>query len=252
MGASAAWGLAEEGAECILLDRSRDELQATIEIAAHRGPGPFHALVCDLSDRESTLRAAARAREAARSDLTALVHCAAIMHLTPIEETTDAQVDEMLEVNLTSAFLLVRDLMPELRAGGGGSILLTSSRAGNLRFLVTRACTAQPSSGSKASRKHSPRSAVKPGSWPTRSPRGPGASSPPGLSRAEEAAIPAGERTWSSSEALGAAFAAFALLPGFEGAPNGCRFEADRVAGAVRANGLPLPREAWGELGSLW
>ena len=134
LGASAALGLAEAGAECILLDRSRDELQATVETAASRGPGPFHALVCDLADRESTLDAAARAKEIARGDLTALVHCAAVLHLRSVEETTDAQWDEMLAVNLRSAFLLVRELMPELRAESGGSILLTSSRAGIMGF----------------------------------------------------------------------------------------------------------------------
>ncbi|MDE2883056.1 MAG: hypothetical protein OXP70_14490, partial [Acidobacteriota bacterium] len=66
---------------------------------------------------------------------------------------------------------------------------------------------------------------------------------------AEEAAIPEAERTWGSSEALGPAFVAFALLPANpDGAPNGCRFEADRVADTVRARGLPLPAEAWAEL----
>ena len=75
---------------------------------------------------------------------------------------------------------------------------------------------------------------------------------PTGLSRAEEAALPAGERIWGSSEALGAAFAAFALLPGAgDGAPNGRRFEADRVADMVRDRGLPLPGDAWEELSSL-
>ena len=249
LGASAAWGLAEEGAECILLDRSRDELQATVEIAAKRGPGPFHALVCDLSDRESTLRAAARARKAARGDLSALVHCAAIMHLAPIEETTEAQLDEMLEVNLTSAFLLVRELMPELRAGSGGSVLLTGSRAGISGF-PNEGVYCATKFGIEGFAKALAEECGDAGILANTITPGAGRIKPTGLSRAEEAAIPAGERTWSSSEALGAAFAAFALLPGFEGAPNGCRFEADRVADMVRDRGLPLPGAAWGELGA--
>ena len=246
LGASAAWGLAEEGAECILLDRSRDELHATIEIAAQRGPGPFHALVCDLSDRESTLRAAVSARKAARGNLSALVHCAAIMHRTPIEETTEAQLDEMLEVNLTSAFLLVRHLMPELRSGAGGSILLTSSRAGISGF-ANEGVYCATKFGTEGFAKALAEECGDAGILANTITPGAGRIKPTGLSRAEEAAIPAGERTWGSSEALGAAFAAFALLPGFEGAPNGSRFEADRVADLVRVSGLPLPREAWGE-----
>ena len=250
LGASAAWGLAEEGAECILLDRSRDELETTVEVAADRGPGPFHPLVCDLSRRESTLEAAARAREIARGDLGALVHCAAIMHLTAVEETTGAQLDEMLAVNLTAAFLLVRDLMPELRAGSGGSVLLTSSRAGISGF-ANEAVYCATKFGTEGLAKALAEECGGAGILANTITPGAGRIKPTGLSRADEAAIPAEKRAWGSSEALGPAFAAFALLPGFEGAPNGHRFEADRVADAVRVRGLPLPADAWAELSSL-
>ena len=247
LGASAAWGLAEEGAECILLDRSGDELRATVDAAARRGPGPFHPLVCDLASREATLDAAARAREAARGDLTLLVHCAAVFHVRPIEETTDAQWDDMLAVNLAAAFLLVRELMPELRAGGGSSVLLTSSRAAIMGFArETGYCATK--FGTEGLAKAIAEECAADGILANTITPGARRIKPTGLSRAEEAAIPEAERTWGSSEALGAAFAAFALLPGFEGGPNGRRFEADRVADTVRARGLPLPAEAWAEL----
>ena len=251
LGASAALGLAEEGAECILLDRSRDELRTTVETAAKRGPGPFHPLVCDLSDRQSTLDAAARARDAAKGDLTLLVHCAAVFHVRSVEETTDTQWEEMVAVNLRSAFLLVRELMPELRAAGGGSVLLTSSQAAIKGFAresvycatkfgiegLAKALAIECGDAGLVA------NTITPGSHRIK---------PTGLSRAEEAAIPDGERTWGSSEALGPAFVAFGLLPGArDGAPNGRRFEADRVADMVRGKGLPLPREAWKELSRL-
>lgn len=248
LGASAAWGLAEEGAECILLDRSRDELQATVEVAAGRGAGPFHPLVCDLSDRNATLRAAEQARDMARGDLTCLVHCAAVLHLVPVEETTDRQWDEMLAVNLRSAFVFVRELMPELRAGNGGSVLLTSSRAAIMGFAREGAYCATKFGTEGLARALAEEcgeagilaNTITPGSRRIK---------PTGLSRAEEAAIPEAERTWGSSEALGPAFVAFALLPGArEGAPNGRRFEADRVADMARARSLPLPGDAWEEL----
>ena len=251
LGASAALGLAEEGAVCILLDRSREELQATVETAADRGPGPFHALVCDLADRESTLKAAARAREISRGDLTALVHCAAVFHVRPVEETTDAHWDEMVAVNLGSAFLLIRELMPELRAGSGGSILLTSSRAAIMGFSRESAYCATKF-GIEGLAKALAEECGEAGILANTITPGARRIKPTGLSRAEEAALPAGERIWGSSEALGTAFAAFALLPGTgDGAPNGRRFEADRVADMVRDRGLPLPGEAWEELSSL-
>ena len=248
LGASAAWGLAEEGAECILLDRSGDELRATIETAAQRGPGPFHPLVCDLSSREATLDVAARAREAARGDLTLLVHCAAVFHLRPVEETTDTQWDEMLAVNLAAAFLLVRELMPELRAGSGGSVLLTSSRAAIMGFArETGYCATK--FGIEGLAKALAEECGEAGLLANTITPGSRRIKPTGISRAEEAAIPEAERAWGSSEGLGPAFAAFALLPfARKGAPNGQRFEADRVADTVRARGLPLPAEAWAEL----
>lgn len=248
LGASAAWGLAEEGAECILLDRSGDELRATIETAAQRGPGPFHPLVCDLSSREATLDAAARAREAARGDLTLLVHCAAVFHVRPVEETTDTQWDEMLAVNLAAAFLLVRELMPELRAGSGGSVLLTSSRAAIMGFARESVYCATKF-GIEGLAKALAEECGEAGLLANTITPGSRRIKPTGISRAEEAAIPEAERTWGPSEALGPAFTAFALLPfARAGAPNGRRFEADRVADTVREKGLPLPREAWEEL----
>ena len=247
LGASAAWGLAAEGAECILLDRSGDELRATVEAAARRGPGPFHPLVCDLASREATLDAAARAREAARGDLTLLVHCAAVFHVRPVEETTDAQWDEMVAVNLAAAFLLVREFMPELRAGDGGSVLLTSSRAGISGF-ADEAGYCATKFGTEGLAKALAEECGGAGILANTITPGAGRIKPTGLSRADEAAIPEAERTWGSSEALGPAFAAFALLPGFAGVPNGRRFEADRVADMVRSRGIPLPGDAWKEL----
>ncbi|MDE2881073.1 MAG: SDR family NAD(P)-dependent oxidoreductase, partial [Acidobacteriota bacterium] len=200
LGASAAWGLAEEGAECILLDRSGDELRATVDAAARRGPGPFHPLVCDLASREATLDAAARAREAARGDLTLLVHCAAVFHVRPIEETTDAQWDDMLAVNLAAAFLLVRELMPELRAGGGSSVLLTSSRAAIMGFArETGYCATK--FGTEGLAKAVADECAADGILANTITPGARRIKPTGLSRAEEAAIPEAERTWGSSEA---------------------------------------------------
>ena len=247
LGASAAWGLAAEGAECILLDRSGEELRNTAEMAEARGPGPFHPLVCDLSDRDSIRTAVSFAREAARGDLTALVHCAAVFPVRRIEETSDAHWDEVLAVNLTSAFVLLRDLLPQLRAGSGGSVLLTSSRAAVMGFSLESAYCASKF-GIEGLAKALAEECAAEGILANTITPGTRRIKPTGLSRAEEAAMPARERSWGSSEGLGPAFAAFALLPGFEGAPNGRRFEADRVADRVRAKGLPLPAEAWAEL----
>ena len=50
--------------------------------------------------------------------------------MTPVTEMTRATWDEVLAVNLTSAFLAARAQIPALRARGGGSIVFTSSFVG--------------------------------------------------------------------------------------------------------------------------
>jgi len=154
----------------------------------------------------------------------------------------------MLAVNLAAAFLLVRELMPELRAGSGGSVLLTSSRAAIMGFArETGYCATK--FGIEGLAKALAEECGEAGLLANTITPGSRRIKPTGISRAEEAAIPEAERTWGSSEALGPAFAAFALLPfARDGAPNGRRFEADRVADTVRARGLPLPGETWEEL----
>ena len=249
LGASAVLGLAAEGAECVLLDRSGDELRETVAAAKERGPGPFHPRVSDLADRKGALEAAAFAKEAAAGDLGCLIHCAGVLRRKPLAEVTERVWDETLAVNLTAAFLLLGALLPELRVGGGGSVLLTSSRAGVEGFAGESAYCASKfavEGFAKAAADDLRSEAVcvntiTPGTRRIK---------PTGLTSAEERTIPPGSRRWGSSLGLGRAFAAFALLPAGGGAePTGRRFEADRVADAVRADRLPLPPETWSALG---
>lgn len=241
LGASAARALAREGAACLLLDRLEDDLR---EVTADLGP-PARSLVCDLGDRPSCHEAAALAKEVAAGDLAALVHCAGVLHLAPIGGTSDAAWDETLAVNLTAAFLFVRALLPELAAGRGGSILLTSSRAGILGFPRESAYCASKFGTEGLVRALAEECRGQGVSVNSITPGG-RRIKPTGLSPSEEAALPERERPWGSSAALGIAFAAFALLDG--GPPTGGRFEADRVADTVQRHGLPLPPDAWRDL----
>lgn len=59
-----------------------------------------------------------------------LVHSAGIWNAGPIEEMDARRLEEMFRVNVFSAFYLVRELAPRLRASGHGSIVLVGSTAG--------------------------------------------------------------------------------------------------------------------------
>ncbi len=220
LGRSASRALHAAGAELTLVDSEAEELRSV-------APGA-RLVPCDLADRESA--------RGLRGDFDFFLHCAAVLPRKTLEETTEADWDRTLAVNLTAAFLL-------LRSTSARSVLLVSSRAGVAGFAGEAAYCASKfgieglAKALAAERPGIPANTITPGMR----------IKPTGLSRAEEAALPPSERAWESSEQLGPAFVAFALLAG-ESAPTGRRFRADRVAERVRADGLPLSPSAWKEL----
>ena len=243
LGAAATRALAAEGARCLLVDVLREELtQLGMEVA--RGDARTVRLIgADLTDPDHLRGAAATAADAAQGDLAAFVHCAGVLREAPIGSTSDEDWERTLAVNLTSAFFLVRELAPLLAANGGGSVVLTGSRAGIRGFAGEAAYCASKFGLEGLSQALA---AEWRGSGVSANTITPGARiKPTGLTTEAEARLPAAERSWGSADPLGPAFSALALL---RGSPTGRRFRADRVAAAVREHGLPLPESAWDTL----
>ncbi len=241
LGASAALALAGAGAECLLLDRSATELDAT----AARLRGGARTLIADLSDRAGRRRAARDAIRFAAGDLAALVHCAGVLRRRPIAETADRDWDETIAVNLTSGFVLLRELLPALGAGAGGSVVFTSSNAGVRGFAGETAYCA-----SKFGIEGLARAAAAECAGVGVNTVTPGARiKPTGMTGEAERRIAPDRRAWGSSEPLGRAFVALALLPDAGGtAVSGRRFRCDRVAARIETDGLPLHPDAWEDL----
>lgn len=89
-------------------------------------PQAAEALECDLADMDA-VQALARTLELEHPRLDALVHAAGITRDRVLWKMTPEEWNEVLAVNLTSAFHLLRALAPGMRAGGGGSIVLVAS-----------------------------------------------------------------------------------------------------------------------------
>jgi 3-oxoacyl-[acyl-carrier protein] reductase len=96
-----------------------------------RFPGKAVALQADLSREEECVRLAREAR-ATLGGLECLVHSAGVWSPGPIDQVRAAGLEEMFRVNLFSAFYLLREALPSLRAGerGRGSVVLIGSTAG--------------------------------------------------------------------------------------------------------------------------
>jgi 3-oxoacyl-[acyl-carrier protein] reductase len=114
IGAATVRLLQEQGATVLATDRTIDGVDAK------------HVLALDLLDAEtpSTL---ARWVTDTEGGLDGLVLNAGVEHRAPLAETTDADWQRVLDVNLTSCFRLVRELASQL--GDGASIVGIASIA---------------------------------------------------------------------------------------------------------------------------
>ncbi|MEO8658176.1 MAG: SDR family NAD(P)-dependent oxidoreductase [Bryobacteraceae bacterium] len=82
----------------------------------------FSALPADLADLETALAGVAR--------IDALVHLlGAFSGGKDVAQTSDAELEQMLDLNLRSAFHAMRAVIPVMRALGSGRILAIGSRA---------------------------------------------------------------------------------------------------------------------------
>jgi NAD(P)-dependent dehydrogenase (short-subunit alcohol dehydrogenase family) len=84
----------------------------------------------DLRDADACRDAVATAREALGGGIDAFVHCVGINNRKPIEEYTDQEWEDILEINLSSAFHTAAAVAPIMREQGFGRIVFFSSVAG--------------------------------------------------------------------------------------------------------------------------
>jgi NAD(P)-dependent dehydrogenase (short-subunit alcohol dehydrogenase family) len=116
-----------EGWRVALLDIDGDNLARAH--AALAQPDATLALTCDVADADGVARAfAATAQRFGRLD--ALVNNAGVASFKPLLDTTQAEWQRTLAVNLTGPFLCVQAAAPLMRATGGGAIVNITSISG--------------------------------------------------------------------------------------------------------------------------
>jgi acetoacetyl-CoA reductase/3-oxoacyl-[acyl-carrier protein] reductase len=99
---------------------------ASVDLPGKQAVDGTELLACDVGHPASVAELFREYRR--RFDrLDVLVHCAGITSDAVLWKMDNAAWSEVLRVNLDSAFLLLRDAVPLMRAGQGGSIILVSS-----------------------------------------------------------------------------------------------------------------------------
>ena len=126
IGMSMALGLAEAGADIIGVSASLELAGSDIEKAVTGLDRKFKAYQADFSNRDS-LYAFIKQLKADYPRIDILVNNAGTILRNPAAEHSDEFWDEVLEVNLSSQFILSREIGSRMIAQGSGKIIFTAS-----------------------------------------------------------------------------------------------------------------------------
>ncbi|MEM7408438.1 MAG: YciK family oxidoreductase [Pseudomonadota bacterium] len=132
IGRSAALAYARYGATCVLLGRQVTDLETLYdEILAAGSPEPaIYPLDLQGASAHDYDEMAVRLEdELGRLD-GVLLNAAQISTLGPVEHADPEEFARVLHINVTSSFLLLRALLPALKAQRDAAVILTTSGAG--------------------------------------------------------------------------------------------------------------------------
>lgn len=142
IGFALARGLGEAGAALVLNGRDEKKLAGAAEQLRAEGL-KVETAAFDVTDGAAVERAITWV-EAKVAPINILVNNAGIHRRAPLAEMTEAQWREVIDVNLTSAFLVTRQVAPRMIARDAGKIIHTCS-------LMSEVC--RPTTGNYAAAK---------------------------------------------------------------------------------------------------
>jgi NAD(P)-dependent dehydrogenase (short-subunit alcohol dehydrogenase family) len=131
-GKATAVTFAREGAQVFCVDRNGEAAEETAAIIAGEG-GTALAFTADVS-RAADVEAMVGACVRAFGRIDVLDNNVGIAETGGVVEVTEAEWDRVFAINLKSAFLSMKHVVPVMRAQGGGSIINISSIA-SIRHL---------------------------------------------------------------------------------------------------------------------
>lgn len=134
IGAALAERIARDGARPVLVARRRELLNAVAE----RCGGRATVVVADMTVRAEVRRAVAEAA-AAHGRIDVWVNNAGRGISRVPTMLTEDDIDEMMRVNVKSAFFGMQEALPVFRAQGGGQIINVSSMLGRIPSALFRA-----------------------------------------------------------------------------------------------------------------
>jgi NAD(P)-dependent dehydrogenase (short-subunit alcohol dehydrogenase family) len=137
IGQASAVTFAREGAKVVAVDVDQRRGEETLEIIRAGGG----EAVFDPADVSSEAEVDRMIRDTitrwGRIDI--LFNNAGVVLVLPLEETSEAEWDRVMSINLKAPFLAIKHVVPHMRRGGGGVILNTGSIGSMVGQLKTPA-----------------------------------------------------------------------------------------------------------------
>ncbi len=135
MGRAASLAFAREGAKSVtILDIQAEAAAETIQMIEDMG-GTANFIQTDVADATQVDAAFDEiARTVGQYDV--LFNHAGTITVKSLHETTEADYDRLMDINVKSAFLVCRRAVKEMTEFGGGSIVITGSIASELGYAL--------------------------------------------------------------------------------------------------------------------
>jgi 2-deoxy-D-gluconate 3-dehydrogenase len=126
IGKAMAVALAEAGADIIGVSRSQESAGSELETAVVAAGRKFRGYACDFADRSAVNKFIAEVT-ADEPVIDILIANAGTIRRAPVAEHSDDDWDTVIEVNLSSQFVLAREIGKRMVARGSGKIVFTAS-----------------------------------------------------------------------------------------------------------------------------
>jgi len=142
IGRSIARGLAQAGATIVLHGRDEQRLAATAaDFVEEFGEGVVHSVAFDITDADAVVSGIADV-QARVGDIRILVNNAGVQHRVPLVDLAVEDWDRVLRTDLTSAFLVGREVARGMIQRGSGKIINIASVQTDLARPTISAYTA--------------------------------------------------------------------------------------------------------------
>ncbi len=134
MGRATSLAFASEGASVAILDIQQEAGEEVVQLIRESG-GTAEFIETDVSDAGQVDAAFDRVIETFGA-YNVLFNHAGTITVKPLHESTEADYDRLMDINVRSAFLVCRRAVREMSDNGGGSIVITASIASELGYAL--------------------------------------------------------------------------------------------------------------------